>query len=229
MIPVCFAIWIWVDRSWWRNDMITFSILLALCEWNPPVTDRFTLKGPVARNFNVTLIYAWTDGWTNTGVAGDLSRHDAYCDVSVMGCLIRSASILCPSRLWRRIKFILIYALILLVIVYSNFVFVSWRHFSRHWPFLRGIHRSPADPPIKDQWRRALMFPLMYAWTCGWTNTGIPGDLRSHDAYCDVIVIVCLIRCFRIVCQSRLWRRIIFFNLRSHSPGHNVLQFWFFF
>ena len=35
---------------------------------------------------------------------------------------------------------------------------IKWKHFSRYWPFVRGIHRSPVDSPNKGQWRRALMF-----------------------------------------------------------------------
>ena len=37
-----------------------------------------------------------------------------------------------------------------------------WRHqmenFPRHWPFVRGIHRSPVNSTHKSQWRGALMF-----------------------------------------------------------------------
>ena len=34
-----------------------------------------------------------------------------------------------------------------------------------YWPFVRGIHRSPVNSPHKGQWRGALMFSLIYAWT----------------------------------------------------------------
>ena len=44
-----------------------------------------------------------------------------------------------------------------------------WCHqmetFSRYWPFVRGICRSPVNSSHKDQWRVALMFPLTRAWT----------------------------------------------------------------
>ena len=39
------------------------------------------------------------------------------------------------------------------------------------------------------QWRGALVFSLMSAWTNVWINTGVAGDLRRHDAHCDVTVI----------------------------------------
>ena len=25
----------------------------------------------------------------------------------------------------------------------------NWKHFPRYWPFVRGIHRSPVNPPTK--------------------------------------------------------------------------------
>ena len=35
---------------------------------------------------------------------------------------------------------------------------IKWKHFSRYWPFVRGIHRLPVNSPHKGQWRGALMF-----------------------------------------------------------------------
>ena len=64
---------------------------------------------------------------------------------------------------------------------------IEWKHFSSYWPFVRGIHRSPADSPHRGQWHGAL-FSLMCAWTNGWANHRDPGDLISHGAHCDVIV-----------------------------------------
>ena len=67
-----------------------------------------------------------------------------------------------------------------------------WRHqmetFPRYWPFVRRIHRSPVNSPHKGQWRGALMFSLIYARINGWVNTREVGDLRRHQAHCDVIV-----------------------------------------
>ena len=59
-----------------------------------------------------------------------------------------------------------------------------WRHqmenFPRHWPFVRGIHRSPVNSPHKGQWRGALMFSLICVWRNGWVNNRGAGDLRRH-------------------------------------------------
>ena len=65
---------------------------------------------------------------------------------------------------------------------------IKWKHFSRYWPNVRGSHRSPVNSPYKGQWRGALMFSLMYAWTDSWENNGDAGDLRRHRAHYDVIV-----------------------------------------
>ena len=58
----------------------------------------------------------------------------------------------------------------------------------RHWPFVQGIHRSPVNSPHKDEWRGALIFSLIWAWTQGWANHRDAGDLRRHRAHHDVTV-----------------------------------------
>ena len=40
-------------QTWWRHQMETFSMLLALCEGNPPVTGAFPSQRPVAWSFHV--------------------------------------------------------------------------------------------------------------------------------------------------------------------------------
>ena len=75
--------------SWWRYQMETFSALLAICAGNSPVTDEFPAKRPVTRSFDVFLICARIHGWVNNREAGDLRRHRAHYDVTV---IIRSAT-----------------------------------------------------------------------------------------------------------------------------------------
>ena len=67
---------------------------------------------------------------------------------------------------------------------------IKWKHFPRHWPFVRGIHRSPVNSPHKGQWRGALMFSLIRVWINGWVNSGGAGDLRHYRAHYDVIVML---------------------------------------
>ena len=40
-------------KTWWRHQMKTFSVLLALCAWNSPVTGEFPTQRPVTRTFGV--------------------------------------------------------------------------------------------------------------------------------------------------------------------------------
>ena len=61
---------------------------------------------------------------------------------------------------------------------------IKWKHFPRHWPFVRGIHRSPVNSPHKGQWRGSLMFSLI--WIHGWVNNREAGNLRRYRAHYDV-------------------------------------------
>ena len=65
---------------------------------------------------------------------------------------------------------------------------IKWKYFSLYWPFVRGIHRSPVNFPHKGQCRGALMFSLICAWTNGWVNTRVAGDLRRNRAHYNVTV-----------------------------------------
>ena len=65
---------------------------------------------------------------------------------------------------------------------------IKWKHFSRYWPFVRGIHRSPVNSTHKGQWRGALMFTLICARLNSWVNNREAGDLRRYRAHYDVIV-----------------------------------------
>ena len=50
---------------------------------------------------------------------------------------------------------------------------IKRKHFLCNWPFVRENHRSTMDSPHKGQWRRALMFSLMCAWTKDWRNSEV--------------------------------------------------------
>ena len=65
---------------------------------------------------------------------------------------------------------------------------IKWKYFPRYWPFVRGIHRSPANSPHKGQWRGDLMLSLLCVWINGWVNNREAGDLRRYHALYDVIV-----------------------------------------
>ena len=61
---------------------------------------------------------------------------------------------------------------------------IEWKHFPRCGPFVRGIQRSPVNSSHKGQWRGALMFSLICAWTDSWENNG---DADDWDAIAHIM------------------------------------------
>ena len=64
--------------------MDIFSALLTLCAMKSPITGEFPSQRPVMRSFEFSFICAWINGWANNREAGDLRRHRALYDVTVM-------------------------------------------------------------------------------------------------------------------------------------------------
>ena len=69
--------------------METFSALLAFCGGNSAVTGELPSQRPETRSFDV-FFGAWINGWVNNREAGDLRRHIAHYDVTVMHCDARN-------------------------------------------------------------------------------------------------------------------------------------------
>ena len=61
-------------------------------------------------------------------------------------------------------------------------------NFSRDWPFVLGIHRSPVNSPHKGQWRGAWLLSFICAWINVWVNKRGAGDLIRHRAHYDLTV-----------------------------------------
>ena len=70
--------------SWWRHQMETFSVLLALCVGNSAVPVNSPHKGQWRGALMFSLICAWINDWVNNREAGDLRRHRGHYDVYVM-------------------------------------------------------------------------------------------------------------------------------------------------
>ena len=83
---------------------------------------------------------------------------------------------------------------------------IKWKHFPSYWSFVWGIHRWSVNYPHKGQWRGALMFSLIYAWTNGWANNRYAGGLRHHHVHYDVIVMKKSVRRLMLV-NSKLITR----------------------
>ena len=71
-------------RSWWRHQMETFSVSLALCGGNLLVAGVFHSQRPVTRSFDIFSDLRPKNVWANNRDAGDLRRHRAHRDVIVM-------------------------------------------------------------------------------------------------------------------------------------------------
>ena len=175
-------------------------------------------KGQWRGALKISLICTWIKGWVNNREAGDLRRHRAHFDVTIMVATIirRPKWYMAPKRTrllytvsWHTSFFQLespiatkgVWILILLLclnMVKSNQGMddnhinhndvIKWKHLPHYWPFVRGFHRSPVNSPHKGQWRGALMFSLICAWINGWVNKGEAGDLRRQRGHYDVIV-----------------------------------------
>ena len=68
----CVLLWWGTEQSWWRDQMETFSALLALCEGNLTKASDADL-----------WCFLWS-AWTNYRDAGDLRHHRAHHDVTGM-------------------------------------------------------------------------------------------------------------------------------------------------
>ena len=99
IFPVCFSTISWSTRkqhepsfqnwfldSWLRHQMETFSAFLALCEGNSIHRSPMNSpnKGQWRRSLMFSLICAWTNCWVNNCDAGDLRRHRAHYELTVM-------------------------------------------------------------------------------------------------------------------------------------------------
>ena len=101
---------------------------------------------------------------------------------------------------------------------------IKWKHFPRHWPFVRGIHWSPVNSPHKGQWCGALMFSLICAWINAWVNNREAGDLRRHRSHYDVTVMVQTCKtCGRGPSWTPL-QRSSYNNIRYCEGAHRSLQ-----
>ena len=75
-------------------------------------------------------------------------------------------------------------------LIQIHFDVIEWKHFFALLTLCGGIHWSPVNFSHKGQWRGALMFSLIFAWTNGWVNYRDVGDLRRHHANYDVTVMI---------------------------------------
>ena len=131
--------------------METISPSLALCAGNSPVTGEFPYKGQWRGALIFSLICAWTNGWVNNREAGNLRRHRAHYDVTLMNrskadCVENTAGPpLGPTQMESPI--LGTSTLCLTILVQPNNEEIPKA--PHCWPFVRGIHRWLVDCPHK--------------------------------------------------------------------------------
>ena len=64
------------------------------------------------------------------------------------------------------------------------------KHFPRHWPFVRGIHRSPMNSRTKPNDAELWCFLWFAPWINGWVKNREASDLGRHRAHYYVIVVI---------------------------------------
>ena len=69
---------------------------------------------------------------------------------------------------------------------------IEWKHFLCNWTFVWEIYRSSMNFPHKSQWRGALVFSLICAWTNCCLNNRYDGDLSRDCAHYDATIMYLL-------------------------------------
>ena len=103
---------------------------------------------------------------------------------------------------------------------YSPDDVTKWNHYPRHGPFVRGTVR--VNSPHKGQWRGALVFSLICAWTHGWINNRKSGELRRHRAHYDATLKNAHITFyfFSVDVNFVYWHCV--FKMRRHSLRYQI-------
>ena len=98
---------------------------------------------------------------------------------------------------------------------------MKWKHLPRYWTFVRGIHRSPVNSPHKGHWRGTLICSSICDCPNRWANNGEAGELRRHDAHCDVISMQCRVMASLLVVQGTR-ASIGRFDIKSHNGATSL-------
>ena len=84
-----------IIHAWWRHQLETFPRYWPFVRgihWSPVNSPH---KGQWRGALMFSLICAWINGWVNNREAGDLRRHLAHYDVTVMGIVCVTSKCFC--------------------------------------------------------------------------------------------------------------------------------------
>ena len=169
MLTICCFLLCWFDFSQWHISHIFHDDVTSheMETWSVDSPN----KGPVTRCYDFSLIYAWTNGWTNNGVTGDfITRH---CNSSglftgTISCALLRHSVLSQVPLWPH----------------------QMETFSALLDVCEENSLVTCEFPSRRPVTRNLMYSLIRALTNGWVNNRDAGDLKRHRAHYDVIVML---------------------------------------
>ena len=124
-----------------------------------------------------SLIFAWTNGWVNTRDAGDLRRHHAHYDVTLMVVLNhpgnRGLVVFLPGSWWNFLGT----SLKLFPSIFTWLTFVSGIVFGRHVGDLGSRSYAATTMPTA-----LLLYPDS---NVGWANIG-PTSVRQYRRWVNV-------------------------------------------
>ena len=166
-------------NSRWHHQMETFSALLGLCAGNSQVTGEFPSQRPVTQGCFFDL-----RPYRNQISLCTTRLH--YSELALPQLILNSRQSRTVQVLW----YFTDNGTYVLGVWYTHDDVIKWKHFPRHWPFVRGIHRSPVNSPQKGKWRGALMFTLICVWINGCVNNREAGDFKRYFAHYGVTVIL---------------------------------------
>ena len=166
-----------------RSSKISKLCITGLCEGNRLVTIGF----PSQRASNTEIDSIWWDHhvqYVSNGVTAVLKSKPSTCDI--MGLILSYVAVIVIKKQ---------------LICRLHDDVIKWKHFSRYWPFVRGIHRSPVNSSHKGQWRGTLMVSSIRTLMNCWVNNNEAGDLRRHHAHYDITIMSCF---YGIWCSNTL-------------------------
>ena len=145
------ALTLMVQFTWRRQQMETFSVLLALqCLGNSPVTPH---KGLWCGALMFSLICAWINNWENNREAGDLRCHRSHYDVTVMTIFLQLTVLKQGFSLQIIMNNVCLNECLFILLIYLFFLqCLQWNGISFSFPWLENhVYISEPSQVIKTK------------------------------------------------------------------------------
>ena len=113
-----------------QNVLLHFCGTLTMVQWCPLV---YLLMFREATSFKMGQSYGWLS--SNELTLTDWGDTDCFQPTATKHEKTQTVFLLCGMCLF--------------IICFIHDDVISWKHFPRYWPFVRGIHQSPVNPPAQ--------------------------------------------------------------------------------